>query len=403
MAEVRVRLDHALGRDEALRRVRARVGEAAARRTIGILDDETRWDATGGDVAVRALGQVFRGRVDVADEAVSVRLALPLLARPLAPTVGAIIAEEGRGLLQGAAPAFAPAHRIGAEPPRPRRRDGAGSRDAVIGVIGGYGWPDVAIWCNSLAETGFAGEAVLISLDPVPELEAALSQAGFRVVVPAAHERLATPETPVPILVERFALIAGLLERERWRNVVLTDVKDLVFQANPAAWLERALGPGADLVASSEGIRLGDEWWLSHLLVEDFGEAALARIAGREIRNAGVIAGTRAACRDAAAAIVARCTREGIKSADQAAYNLVLAEPDWEARARLARHDEPWACQAGTTADPRQAPLFRDALVDVRPVFEDGLVRAPAGEPYAIVHQYDRVPDWRAHFEARFG
>lgn len=403
MSEVRVRLDHALGRDEALRRVRARVGEAAARRTIGILDEETRWDEAGGDLAVRALGQVFRGRVDVADEAVSVRLALPLLARPLAPTVGAIIEQEGRGLLQGEAPTLAPASRVGAEPPRKRRRDGVGSRDAVIGVIGGYGWPDVAVWCNSLAETGFAGEAVLISLDPVPDLEAPLAQAGFRIVVPAPHERLSTPEAPVPILVERFALIAGLLEREAWRNVVLTDVKDLVFQANPAAWLERALGPGADLVASSEGIRLGDEWWLSHLLVEEFGEAALARIAGREIRNAGVIAGTREACRDAAAAIVARCTREGTKSADQAAYNLVLAEPDWEARARLVRHDEPWACQAGTTADPRQAPLFRDALVDVRPVFADGLVRDPAGEPYAIVHQYDRVPDWRAHFEARFG
>jgi hypothetical protein len=204
-----------------------------------------------------------------------------------------------------------------------------------------------------------------------------------------------------PFLVERFQHIANFLAATSYRNVILTDVRDVVFQANPAAWLEVNFH-GKGLLASSEGVRIGDEWWGSHMLENAFGADALEAVRDRLSRNAGIIAGTREECLRICREIVRVCTQEHETGADQAAYNLILNDEEWRRVAKTVHHDVAWACQAGTVADPRQLPQLHDKLLGSRPVFDGGFVRTPKGEPYAIVHQYDRVPQWRACFEARY-
>jgi hypothetical protein len=277
----------------------------------------------------------------------------------------------------------------------------AGERDAVIGAILGYGWDEVKIWANSLSETGFSGERVLIALDADPDFVARLGEEGFTVVQPGPAERLRMNGEFAPFLVERFRLIANYLAATDYRYVILTDVRDVVFQDNPSAWLEANFGDGG-LLASSEGVRIGDEWWASHMLANAFGTDALDAVRDRVSRNAGIIAGTREHCRRLALEIVRLCTQEHETGADQAAYNLILNAEPWEQDVKTVRHDVPWACQAGTVADPRQLPQLRDALLEAKPVFDGAFVRTPRGEPYAIVHQYDRVPRWRETFEARY-
>ena len=61
-----------------------------------------------------------------------------------------------------------------------------------------------------------------------------------------------------------------------------------------------------------------------------------------------------------------------------------------------------WACEAGTVADPSKIEGFRPKLQCVEPTFEDGVVKYD-GTPFAIVHQYDRVPTWKKFVQVKYG
>ena len=393
--------DHDLGRDEALRRIIARCESAAKSSAVSFLSSETRWTETGGEFAVTALGMTFRGWLKAKDASVEFSLKLPAAARLIAPRIAGIIEQEGRQLLQESGDRDARAEPVGGNAPPPARAK-AGERDAVIGVVFNYGWEEVSVWANSLRETGFSGDRVLIALDADPQFVAKLRAEGFTVAQPGNGERLRLNGGFAPFLVERFQLVANFLASADYRYVILTDVRDVVFQDNPSALLQEKLD-GGGLVASSEGVRIGDEWWASHMLERAFGGGAFAGVRDRVSRNAGIIAGSREHCRRLCLDIVRLCTQEHQTGADQAAYNLILNAEPWKHEVTTLRHDVPWACQAGTVADPRQLPQLRDALLEAEPVFDGTFVRTPGGEPYAIVHQYDRVPRWREVFEKRYG
>jgi hypothetical protein len=396
--DINLDFDHALGRAEALKRIIARCESAAHSGTIKFIDEETHWHETGGEFGLSGLGMTFRGWIKVDDNSVDLSLKLPTAARLISGRIARIVEEEARLILQDeTSPATQP---IAIDAPSPARKPG-GERDAVIGVIYGYGWDEVKVWAKSLIETGFTGDRVLIVLDAAPEFVERLREAGFTVVQPGPEERLRLNGGFAPFLVERFQLIANYLASTDYRYVILTDVRDVVFQDNPAASLQQQLD-GGGLLASSEGVRIGDEWWASHMVENGFGSEALDSVRDRVSRNAGIIAGSREHCRRIALEIVRLCTQEHETGADQAAYNLILNAERWKQDVKTVRHDVPWACQAGTVADPRQLPHLRDALLDAEPVFDGAFVRTPRGEPYAIVHQYDRVPQWREAFEARY-
>jgi hypothetical protein len=67
------------------------------------------------------------------------------------------------------------------------------------------------------------------------------------------------------------------------------------------------------------------------------------------------------------------------------------------------RSEEAWACQLGTTADPSKIEQFAPLLVEPTPKFENGEVVTSTGNPFTIVHQYDRVPEWKQIIEAKYG
>jgi hypothetical protein len=75
----------------------------------------------------------------------------------------------------------------------------------------------------------------------------------------------------------------------------------------------------------------------------------------------------------------------------------------------FADQSDAWACQAGTTADPSKIESFRPHLLEAEPIFENGLVLTgqdnynyKKGTPFVIVHQYDRVPEWKKHVMETF-
>lgn len=88
---------------------------------------------------------------------------------------------------------------------------------------------------------------------------------------------------------------------------------------------------------------------------------------------------------------------------DQAAYNIVINAKAWRDVTFVPSEEyDAWACQAGTVADPTKIEFFRPFLLDEEPQFKDGLVLNSKGKPYVIVHQYDRVPEWKEYIQKKY-
>lgn len=109
---LQITLPHTLGREEAARRMRDRIGELPAHIPGGLAKVDHRWlapDRMALDVA--ALGSEIATLVDVGDTAVVLTLSLPPLLQPFRRAIEAAVVKRGGALLLGAAePADPPGH-----------------------------------------------------------------------------------------------------------------------------------------------------------------------------------------------------------------------------------------------------------------------------------------------------
>ncbi|WP_445217423.1 polyhydroxyalkanoic acid system family protein [Bradyrhizobium sp. Pa8] len=93
-----VSIPHRLGREEAVRRLKAGLGRAAA--SIPVMQvEEERWNGDSMNFRIRALGQIASGQVDVADDHVKVEVVLPWLLQRFAEMAQATIRKRGQVLL----------------------------------------------------------------------------------------------------------------------------------------------------------------------------------------------------------------------------------------------------------------------------------------------------------------
>jgi len=69
---------------------------------------------------------------------------------------------------------------------------------------------------------------------------------------------------------------------------------------------------------------------------------------------------------------------------------------------KYTKSEDGWACQLGTTADPSKLEQFRPFLLEPSPKMEGDKVLTSEGIEYTIVHQYDRVPEWKKVIEAKY-
>ncbi len=93
-----VSIPHRLGREEAKRRLREGLSQAAT--SVPVLKiDEADWDGDRMMFCASALGQVASGQVDVADDHVRVEVTLPWLLQRFAEAAQAVIRDRGQLLL----------------------------------------------------------------------------------------------------------------------------------------------------------------------------------------------------------------------------------------------------------------------------------------------------------------
>jgi len=278
-------------------------------------------------------------------------------------------------------------------------------KDLIVGCATNYDWSKLKYWVNSINRSGFEGDKVLILMNCDKDTVKKISDSGFSIIAfnQDTNGNL-TYESPMMVHVERFFHIYQLLKDNHYRFVITTDVKDVIFQKNPSEWLKANLAEmrNENLVFSSESMRYKDEPWGNQNLLETFGPQIYEDFKNHTIFNVGVLAGYGYAMKDLMMNIFASCMHRPIKICDQSTFNFLISQHPYLSTSMYTRSEDGWACQLGTTADPSKIEQFRPFLLEPTPKMEDDKVVTSTGMEYTIVHQYDRVPEWKKIIEAKY-
>ncbi len=281
------------------------------------------------------------------------------------------------------------------------------NQDLIIGCSTNYTWDTIKYWVNSVNKCGFTGDKVLIMMNADKATMDKVVEAGFSVIgFNQDEDGNLVYESTLKVHVERFLHIFNHLNKVDYRYVITTDVKDVVFQRNPIDWLESNLDPynKNQLVFSSESMIYKDEPWGKQNLQETFGEYMYEYFKNSEIFNVGVLAGRGYAMKDLAINIFLSSINRPIPIVDQSTFNVLVSMEPYKSTSIYNASEDGWACQLGTTADPSKIEEFKPKLLEPSPTFANGKVYTSDGsKEYYIVHQYDRVPKWKAEIEKIYG
>ena len=275
--------------------------------------------------------------------------------------------------------------------------------DCVIGCSTNYDWAKLKYWINSINESGFTGDKVMILMNCDKETANKVSKAGFDIIAfgQDAEDNLVY-NSNMMVHVERFYHIYQHLKNKDYRYVITTDVKDVIFQKNPSVWLENTFTDKEDLIFSSESMRYKDEPWGDQNLRETFGPQIYEDFKNNTIFNVGVLAGRGYAMKDLMMNIFASCLGRPIKICDQSTFNFLISRHPYLKSSIYSKSEDGWACQLGTTADPSKVEQFRPFLLEPSPKLDGDKVVTSEGIEYTIVHQYDRVPEWKKVIEEKY-
>ena len=283
-------------------------------------------------------------------------------------------------------------------------------KDIVIGCITGYTFDKIKPWVNSLDRSGFDGVKAMVCYNVDYETVEELVKRNYTILAFGKNDEKKTLEykQDFNIVVERFYHMWYLLKKfqGQYRYIISTDVKDVVFQSNPSEWLEKNMGDKKINVAC-ESIRYKDEDWGNHNLFKSFGPLIHDHNKENPIYNAGTVSGEFDTMLDLFLNIYLLCNAatshyiEGGGGPDQAALNVLLNMKPYKDITKFSMSEDGWAAQLGTTG-PQIAGKYGDRLVEKSPILVDNTVCTSSGQPFAIVHQYDRVPEWKQIIEKKY-
>lgn len=263
-------------------------------------------------------------------------------------------------------------------------RAGGGAARAVLGYATGYGAAELEVFVRSL-RAYFDGDVVLFVDQDRPDVAELLGTFD----VTSAPLPWGEAWSPHPVTARFAAYEAWLAERPWIEQVLLTDVRDVVFQGDPFAAPVTRL----EAFTESEGDRLADHAFNMKHLRSLVGEGLTQAVADKACLCAGTIAGPTPAilqlCR--VLLMTAAIPRSGVAASfgtDQAAYNLAvhLGVIDADIRPNFGRVATIGLSNAGGLT-----------------VSDEGLIMNPDGGVSPVVHQYDRHPHLTDVVRARWG
>ena len=275
-------------------------------------------------------------------------------------------------------------------------------KDLIIGAFKNYSFNTIKPWIQSINDCGFTGDKVIISIGSSNETNSKLADAGFTVIVAPAQAQMG-------FHMERFIHIYHYLKEhwKKYRYVITTDVRDVIFQSNPSDWLTTANdSAGFNYVAVSESILVKDEHWNRNNIINSFGDYFYAGIEKQEVYNVGTLAGDSDSIRDLCGMLYQLSANRPDWVADQAAYNILLNWLPYKQVTLFTTLKDAWACNLHITHKPDEKEHFAPYLLEPAPYFDVdvGLVKdTTTKKPFCIVHQYDRDPGLFKFYKKKYG
>ena len=280
-------------------------------------------------------------------------------------------------------------------------------QDLVISAISEYNFDKIKPWVNSLRRCGYKGRKGIIVHNVLDDTIQKLKNEGFEIFQTSTQRNKEdngylfaenfTFQVPATRHYFHWLFLKGLKDI---RYVISTDV-DVIFQSDPSEWLEKNLG-NKKLNYGCEGLKYKDEDWGNENMMHCYGPVIHDFMKDRPIYNAGSMAGEHKTFVDYSLDVFLKIQHINNPTPDQAGVNLTLALEPYNSITKFNDHDTNWACQCGTTVDPNKIDRFRPNLLSPEPRFDGEYVYNSKGEKYVLVHQYNRVPEWKAKIEAKY-
>jgi hypothetical protein len=261
-------------------------------------------------------------------------------------------------------------------------------RRLVIGAAYKYGVDQVRVFVESLRATGYAGDVIMLVGRLQWRLKAYLRRHGVR---PFPH--WSTRRVHGPIQAHRFERFAKVLQGEagRYDQVIVADVKDVLFQQHPFAGVT---GPGCRFYLEAAPWTFATEptnrrWAKLFLSAEEFAAISPCRISccGVVLGDAESVTAYLTRLAGYLQGLPGELRREG--GADTAIHNR-MAHLTHEVPGMIVEND----VHVATMGIAPPGTYLAGA---------DGVIRTADGRAPTILHQYDRLPDIAAAVAAKYG
>ena len=301
------------------------------------------------------------------------------------------------------------------------------AKDMIIGVVDRYDWDKIKYWANSIKKSGFTGHKALIVYNMDAPTVQRLTLEEFILVGCNQYDEakgFSHDNSKGNVMVDRFFHISNFLNMlEKPMDVdrvIITDVRDVVFQKNPTEWLDTYFLPDYNLVVGSENLTYENEPWGKNNITKSFGPLFYDRKKDQPIFCAGVIAGRLDAVRDLCLNVWLTCfglnpNVEGGGGPDQAALNILLDMDAYHKKVAFTSPSNCWVLHAGTSLPAIQAGsggigqayvMNNDKNVKfiehLNYSINNGIVNI-FDNPVTVLHQWDRVPEWKKMIEEKYG
>lgn len=272
----------------------------------------------------------------------------------------------------------------------------------ILGSITNYNFQDIELWIRSLKSTSYKDAIGLVCFNIHKDTIEQIKSFGIIPILTEVDSQgnAVYNKSNWNICVDRFLIYHHYLSTKKYDRILVTDVKDIIFQRNP---FEDVFEYPIRL--SSEYLTYENEEWGKNNITQAFGKHFFEVLKDTAIMNAGVIEGSADYMRDLFLQIYMYCRGSekyilGGGGPDQAALNIIVNTLPWKNISQTANLN--FACQIGTTGDPNKIEKFKPYLLSPEPKIMNDMIYTHSNELYAIVHQYDRNPIMKQLIERKY-
>lgn len=283
-------------------------------------------------------------------------------------------------------------------------------KDLIVTTISAnYEWSEIRNWICSLKDSGFTGDILVLAYNFVDtSYLQKLQEMGAIVVTPTIdyrgneetnwiwHSGQVNKDNAHKLIhnVRLFHLWLYLdaVDPYEYAYIIFTDSRDVIFQTDPSNILRSYNNYEMfDIVVPSEGVTYLNQQWNASNMLYNYGGLVLSHMNESTVANVGTFACHCWIARDLLLTMYLMSKDTG--HADQPSFN-ILINGLLSDRVLVVDHNDPWAFQIGARVDRWK----EDCIVTDDGILHPSLTSAP----YAIVHQYDRIPELKQMIDKRY-